>query len=107
MAEAAEDRAAEYERAELSETTFQVRLSEVQDVLCHREADADQCTIDETIEGAIDLVPGKDEHRDNRDPLERLLDQWRADDDRGRLGNLGAKHLFDGKLEEQSRGEAE
>src|SRR5215213_8361302 len=101
MAEPAEDLTREHEGAELAEAAFKIRLPQVQDILGHREADTDQRAINETVESAIDLVPGKDQHRQNRDPLERLLDQWRADHDRGRLGSLGPERLFDRKLEEQ------
>src|SRR5215212_7511049 len=107
MTEPAEDRAAEHEGAELAEATFEVGLPEVEDILRHREAHADQRTVDETVEGAVDLVPGEDQHGENRDPLERLLDQWRADDDRHHLGNLGTEGLFDCKLEEEPGGETE
>src|SRR5687767_3876754 len=107
MAEPADDCPTQDEGAELAETTFEIRLTEVEDVLGHREPDADQRAVDETIERAVDLVPGKDEYRENRDPLERLFDQWRTDHDRGRRGDLGAECLFDCKLEEQPGNNAE
>src|ERR671911_2110247 len=107
MAESADDCPTEDESAELAETPFEIGLTEVEDVLGHREADADQRAVDETVERAVDLVPGKDEHGENRDSLERLLDQRRTDHDRGRCCDLGAECLFDCKLEEQPRGDAE
>src|SRR5918995_7493048 len=107
MAEPADDCPTEDESAELAETPFEIGLTEVEDVLGHREADADQRPVDETVERTVNLVPGKDEHGENRDPLERLLDQRRTDNDRGRCGDLGPECLFDRKLEEQPRSNAE
>src|SRR5690349_5462974 len=46
-----------------------------QQVLGHREAKADQRTVDDTIERAVELLAGKKEQRYKRSRLDRFLDE--------------------------------